>query len=119
MAEEKQQLNQQDRSILEDFTKARHLQDLILHPGWKVFLELKDIRLEQAKHQYMTASVDRDALWAMQVRLKGIMQFMDALLEGINNAVETLNPDVMKMILQKAVIDPADMDGDLNLKEEV
>jgi hypothetical protein len=109
--------SEHEQEIIKNFENARHLLDLKHHPGWKVFLDLKDLRLQQATEQFLTAKLDKDALWASQIRLHGIRDFIGALLEGIDNAVECLDPEAMKMILQATVPNPADLDGDLSLKE--
>ena len=118
LTEQGGRFSERELEIIKNFENARHLQDLLHHPGWRVFLQLKDKRMEQVKEQFMLMDgVNKEALLAAQIRLKGIMEFIGALLEGIENAVECLDPEAMKQILQTTVINPADLDGELNLKE--
>jgi hypothetical protein len=108
------QLSEQELAILRDFERARHLKDLLLSPGWKIYLEIRDLRISQLKEQFMRAKkVDRDALWAMQVRLDGILDFAEIWHEGIKNAVECLEPEAMQRIISGLKTNPADLDGDL------
>jgi hypothetical protein len=106
-------LSEKELAILREFERARHLADLVRHPGWHVYMELRDLRIQQIKDQFMRAKVDKDTLWAMQVRLDGIVSFAEAWHDGIITAVETLEPESVQRILDNIKTDPADLDGDL------
>jgi hypothetical protein len=108
-----EQLSEQELAILRDFERARHLADLIKHPGWRVYLDLRDLRISQIKEQFMRARVDKDALWAMQIRLDGIISFSEAWHETVMNSVETLEPESVQRIIDGLNPNPADLDGDL------
>ena len=106
-------LSERELDIIRDFERARHLSDLIRHPGWAVYLDLRNHRINQIKEQFMRAKVDKDTLWAMQVRLSGIQEFAEAWHEGVINAVESLEPESVQRILDGVTVNPADLDGDL------
>ena len=113
----KLEFSEKELEILQNFENARHLRDTCSTPGWGIFLKIKEQRLEQIKRQFMMAKVDKESLWAMQVRLNGIVEFLDVLLEGVANAIECLDPDAMKGIIAGARIERADLDGEIGLKE--
>jgi hypothetical protein len=56
--------------------------------------------------------MEKDALWAAQIRLSGIVSFAETWHEGIMNAVETLEPESVQRILENVQPNPADTDGD-------
>lgn len=114
MTEPNERLSEHDLEVLHNLEAARHFQDMMRSEGWKLFLELKDKRVEQVKKQFFSTDMDKDALWASQIRLKGIEEFMDALVEGMNNAVECLNPQVLGKLLR---INRADYEGEIGLEE--
>jgi hypothetical protein len=107
------QLSETELSIIREFEKARHLADLVRHPGWAVYLDLRNHRINQIKEQFMRGKYDKDTLWAMQVRLSGIQEFAEAWHEGVVNAVESLEPESVQRILDGVTVNPADLDGDL------
>lgn len=107
-------LSEHELEVLKQFSNARHLKDMMNSEGWRVYIELRDHRLAQLKEQFMRAKkVDKEALWAMQCRLDGILDFAEIWHEGIRNAVECLEPEAMQRIIDGVVTNPADLDGDV------
>jgi len=99
------------------FEEARHLEVMSQVPGWKIFQKRCESRIEQIKTQFMTTAMDKDALWAAQVRLKGIIEFYAGIIDDVKRSVETLEPEVMTRILASEQLDPLELDGELRPPE--
>jgi hypothetical protein len=99
MSETTKRFSEHEVEIIKNLEVAKHFQDMILSPGWKLFLELKEKRLQQVRDQLFDATVTKDTLWDMQLRLKGVTDFLDVLFEGVNNSVEALDPQLLRQIL--------------------
>ena len=110
-------LNNHEFEVLKEIETASHLRDMVRSRGWEIFLELKDTRIRQIEDQVLRSRLDKEALWVTQVRCQGITEFMNALIEGIMNAVETLDPQVLERMLRTTLRDPAEFEGELGLEE--
>jgi hypothetical protein len=106
-------------AILREVDKALALKEMTLTPGWGIFKNIVDKRLAQITDQHLSSRLDKEAYWASGVRLEGIREFIRSLWEGIDVALETLTdgPKIVKA-LEAAIVNPADLDGDLTLKTE-
>src|SRR5277367_1152120 len=109
--------SQQEREIIQAIENAGYWRDMVNSRGWELFLQLKDKRIEQIKNQFFMTRMDKETTFVTQVRLVGIIEFVNALIEGINSAVESLDPEVLKRLLNSVVIDKAALDGDMNIRD--
>ena len=106
----------QDLDIIRDIEKASHFRDMVNSRGWELFLELKDFRIKQLEEQVLRGKLDKEALWVTQLRCQGVREFFDVLIEGINTAVETIEPGTLERLLRSR-FDPVEMDGEPGLTE--
>lgn len=106
--------SQHEMEIIKNVENARHYQDMMLSEGWKLFIDLKNDRIEKLKDQLIKSATDKETLWLMQIRLNGIIEFMNVLIEGMESAVECLNPQVLAEILK---VSAADYEGEFGLPE--
>jgi hypothetical protein len=112
------EFSEQEKEILRQLDTARKLRDMVHTEGWEVFKEIVAKRLDQTTQQFLNAeNLNKDALWAMQIRLKGIREFLDVLMDGVRSSIETLEPETLSRILTMNTVNAAELDGELGLKE--
>lgn len=115
--ETKQKFSEQELDLLKEIETASHFREMVNSRGWELFLELKDLRIAQIEQQVLRSKLDKEALYVTQLRCQGIVEFMGAIIEGINTSVETLDPAVLERMLRATIVNKADLDGELGLEE--
>jgi hypothetical protein len=112
MTEVASRFSAHELEVIKAIECARNFQEMTQTPGWKQFLELRDERLNAVKAQLFGATVNKDLLWDMQIRLKGIQDFLDVLFGGVETAVDSLDPKVIHSFLTPA----SELEGELDLE---
>ncbi len=101
--------------ILENFDKARHVQQMMQMEGWKIFLRLKDERIKELERQFWAAAprMDRDATWIAAMRKEAIVSFLNLWIAEIQEKIECLDPVAMQAIIDNATLAAVDLDGEV------
>jgi hypothetical protein len=108
-------LGEHELQILENFSQARLVKEMMSTQGWGVFLKLKDERIKELERQFWAAApkMDRDATWVAAMRKEAIVSFLNLWIVEIEQKVECLEPEVMERIIRQAT-NPTELDGDFS-----
>ena len=86
-------------AILIERDNAAIIRDLRHTPGWEVYKQLANSRIQQMTNRYLRDSLPQDEAWNERLRLQAVMDFQMKLEEIVDAAVELIDPATREEIL--------------------
>jgi hypothetical protein len=105
-----------DIEYLKKIHNAQALRELTNQPGWEVYCDIIQSTIGRLETQHLNfgGQATRDAYWLSGARLAGAREFAKIMQDQIAQNTDILNHPLRP----PSPPDPADLDGDQNLKED-